>query len=69
VAQIASSMRSFSSFTSVSVAPPTFRLATPPVSFAKRSWNFSLSYWEVVVAMLFLISSMRSFRLLLDWKI
>jgi hypothetical protein len=49
------------------VAPPTFRLATPPVSLAKRSWNFSLSYWEVLEAMLFLISSMRSLSWLLDY--
>lgn len=44
VAQIASSILSFNSLTSVSVAPPTFKLATPPTNFASLSWNFSLSY-------------------------
>ena len=33
----ASSIRSFSSFNSVSVAAPTLTTATPPASFAKRS--------------------------------
>jgi len=33
---------------SASVAPPTLRIATPPVSFDIRSSNFSLSYSLVV---------------------
>jgi len=43
VACIASSTRSFFSFTSVSVAPPTRITATPPASLAKRSCSFSRS--------------------------
>ena len=57
VAQIASSILSFNSFTSVSVAPPTLRLATPPVNLANLSWYFSLSYCEVEMLIEFLISS------------
>ena len=57
VAQIASSILSFNSFTSVSVAPPTLRFATPPVNLANLSCNFSLSYWEVEMLIAFLISS------------
>ena len=30
-------------FTSTSVEPPTRITATPPASFARRSWSFSLS--------------------------
>ena len=40
-------MRSFFSFSSVSVAAPTFITATPPDNFAKRSCNFSRSNSEV----------------------
>src|SRR6188472_2521168 len=43
VAFSASSTRSFLSFTSVSVDPPTLITATPPASFASRSCSFSLS--------------------------
>src|ERR1700752_1690236 len=41
VALSASSTRSFLSFTSTSVAPPTRITATPPASLARRSWSFS----------------------------
>src|SRR5262245_34135589 len=43
VACIASSTRSLRSLTSTSVAPPTRITATPPASFASRSWSFSRS--------------------------
>ena len=43
VAFRASSMRSFFSFISVSVAAPTLMTATPPASLASRSCSFSLS--------------------------
>ena len=43
VACSASSTRAFFSFISVSVAAPTFTTATPPASFASRSWSFSRS--------------------------
>ncbi len=43
VACIASSTRAFFSFISVSVAAPTLMRATPPMSFARRSWSFSRS--------------------------
>src|SRR5215470_18119672 len=43
VAWVASSTRSFFSFTSTSVAPPTRITATPPASFARRSCSFSRS--------------------------
>jgi hypothetical protein len=43
VAFNASSTRSFFSFTSTSVAPPTLMTATPPASFASRSCSFSRS--------------------------
>ena len=43
VALRASSMRSFFSFISVSVAAPTLMTATPPAILARRSWSFSLS--------------------------
>ncbi len=48
VAFRASSTRSFFSFTSTSVEPPTRTTATPPASLARRSCSFSLSYSEVV---------------------
>ena len=44
VACRASSTRPLVCFISASVAPPTRMMATPPVSFASRSLNFSLSY-------------------------
>ena len=50
VAARASSMRSFFSFISVSVAAPTRITATPPASFASLSCNFSRSNSEVVVS-------------------
>ena len=43
VALSASSTRAFFSFISVSVAAPTLITATPPASFASRSWSFSRS--------------------------
>jgi hypothetical protein len=43
VAFSASSTRSFLSFTSSSLEPPTLITATPPASLAKRSCSFSLS--------------------------
>ena len=48
VAFKASSIRSFSSFISVSVAAPTRITATPPAIFASLSCSFSLSNSEVV---------------------
>lgn len=62
VAQIASFILSFNSFTSVSVAPPTFKFATPPVNLANLSWNLSLSYCEVEREIEFFISSILSFN-------
>ena len=50
VAARASSMRSFFSFISTSVAAPTLMTATPPASFARRSCSFSRSKSEVVVS-------------------
>ena len=49
VAWSASSTRCFFSFISVSVAAPTLTSATPPDSFARRSWSFSRSKSESVV--------------------
>src|SRR5690349_12539428 len=46
----ASSTRCFFSFISVSVAAPTLTTATPPDSFASRSWSFSRSKSESVVS-------------------
>ncbi len=43
VAFSASSTRAFFSLSSVSVAAPTLMTATPPASFARRSWSFSRS--------------------------
>ena len=59
VALRASSMRSFISFNSVSVAAPTLITATPPDNFAKRSCNFSRSNSEVVVSIWDLITATR----------
>ena len=44
VACRASSTRAFFCFMSASVLAPTEMIATPPVSLASRSWNFSRSY-------------------------
>src|SRR5579883_795725 len=43
VVDTASSMRCFFSLSSTSVAAPTLITATPPDSFARRSWSFSRS--------------------------
>ena len=48
VAFNASSIRSFLSFISTSVAAPTSITATPPDNLARRSCNFSRSNSEVV---------------------
>ena len=50
VAFRASSMRSFLSFISTSVAAPTLMTATPPASLARRSCSFSRSKSEVAEA-------------------
>jgi len=55
VALRASSIRSFFSFNSVSVAAPTSITATPPDSLARRSWSFSRSKSEVVSSISVLI--------------
>ena len=59
VALRASSMRSFISFNSVSVAAPTLMTATPPDNLAKRSWSFSRSNSDVVVSICDLITATR----------
>src|ERR687886_739334 len=51
----ASSTRCFFSFISVSVAAPTLTTATPPASFASRSWSFSRSKSESVFSISVLI--------------
>ena len=56
VADRASSIRSFFSFISTSVAAPTLMTATPPDSLPIRSCIFSLSKSEVEAAIWFLIS-------------
>ena len=60
VALRASSMRSFLSFISTSVAAPTLMTATPPASLASRSCSFSRSKSEVTVAIWLRIWAMRS---------
>ena len=50
MAHNASSILSFSSPTSTSDAPPTLITATPPVSLPNLSYNFSLSYSDVVIS-------------------
>lgn len=45
----ASSILSLISPTSTSEAPPTLMIPTPPFNLANLSYNFSLSYSEVVV--------------------
>ena len=59
VADSASSMRCFFSFSSTSVAAPTFTTATPPDSLARRSCSFSLSQSESVFSISHLIWAMR----------
>ena len=59
VALSASSIRSFISFNSVSVAAPTLITATPPDNFAKRSWSFSRSNSDVVVSIWDLMTATR----------
>mmetsp|Transcript_24340 Transcript_24340/g.32607 ORF Transcript_24340/g.32607 Transcript_24340/m.32607 type:complete len:331 (+) Transcript_24340:677-1669(+) len=53
-------MRSLSSPTSTSEAPPTLMTATPPVSLPMRSCSFSLSYSLVVFSMEPTMASTRS---------
>ena len=60
VAFRASSMRYFLSFISTSVAAPISMTATPPASFARRSWSFSLSKSDVVLLICCLIWATRS---------
>mmetsp|Transcript_16446 Transcript_16446/g.31937 ORF Transcript_16446/g.31937 Transcript_16446/m.31937 type:complete len:249 (+) Transcript_16446:690-1436(+) len=60
VAARASMVRSFFSPTSASLAPPTLITAIPPEILARRSWSFSFSYSEVVLAMEAWRSSTRS---------
>jgi hypothetical protein len=55
VADRASSMRCLTSLSSVSVAAPTLTTATPPESFARRSWSFSRSQSESVFSISALI--------------
>ncbi len=59
VAESASSMRCFFSFSSTSVAAPTLTTATPPDSFASRSCSFSRSQSESVFSISALIWAMR----------
>ena len=59
VADSASSMRCFFSLSSTSVAAPTLTIATPPESFASRSWSFSRSQSESVFSISALIWLMR----------
>ena len=60
VAFKASSIRSFLSFISTSVAAPISITATPPDNLARRSCNFSLSKSEEVSAICFLMISARA---------
>jgi hypothetical protein len=59
VAESASSMRCFFSFSSTSVAAPTLTTATPPESLARRSWSFSRSQSESVFSISALIWATR----------
>ena len=52
-------MRCFFSLSSTSVAAPTLMTATPPASFARRSWSFSRSQSESVFSISALIWLMR----------
>mmetsp|Transcript_16627 Transcript_16627/g.33746 ORF Transcript_16627/g.33746 Transcript_16627/m.33746 type:complete len:297 (-) Transcript_16627:781-1671(-) len=66
VAQSASFKRSFTSLTSTSLAPPTLMTATPPESFASRSFNLSFSYSDVVLSMASRMVSQRASMLVLS---
>lgn len=57
VAFNASLILSLISLTSISEAPPTLIMPTPPFNLARRSRNFSLSYSEVELLIYSLISS------------
>ena len=59
VALSASSIRSFISLSSVSVAAPTLTTATPPESLARRSCNFSRSKSDVVCSICDLMTAVR----------
>ena len=59
VAFKASSIRSFISLSSVSVAAPTLTTATPPDNLARRSCNFSRSKSDVVCSICDLITAVR----------
>src|SRR6267142_84203 len=59
-AESASSTRCFFSLSSTSVAAPTLMTATPPASFARRSWSFSLSKSLVVSSICALICLTRA---------
>ena len=54
-------MRCFFSLSSTSVAAPTLTTATPPASFARRSWSFSRSQSESVSSISRLIWAIRPF--------
>mmetsp|Transcript_6788 Transcript_6788/g.10896 ORF Transcript_6788/g.10896 Transcript_6788/m.10896 type:complete len:200 (-) Transcript_6788:988-1587(-) len=60
VAFRASLRRSFTSPTSTSLAPPTLITATPPLSFARRSFILSFSYSDVEASIASRIASHRS---------
>mmetsp|Transcript_19466 Transcript_19466/g.53472 ORF Transcript_19466/g.53472 Transcript_19466/m.53472 type:complete len:340 (+) Transcript_19466:663-1682(+) len=60
VALSASFKRSLVSLTSTSLAPPTLMTATPPLSFASRSFILSFSYSEVEASMASRMVSQRS---------
>mmetsp|Transcript_15945 Transcript_15945/g.43348 ORF Transcript_15945/g.43348 Transcript_15945/m.43348 type:complete len:213 (+) Transcript_15945:636-1274(+) len=60
VAFSASLSLSLTSFTSTSLAPPTLITATPPLSFASRSFILSFSYSDVEASMASRMASQRS---------
>mmetsp|Transcript_16168 Transcript_16168/g.41858 ORF Transcript_16168/g.41858 Transcript_16168/m.41858 type:complete len:268 (-) Transcript_16168:722-1525(-) len=60
VALMASSRRSFLSFSSVSVVAPTLISATPPTSFARRFWSCSFVYSLLVSSICLRIWAQRS---------
>jgi hypothetical protein len=62
VALRASSILSFAYPTSTSDPPPTLITPTPPVNLANLYSNFSESYFEVVLAICYLICSILSFK-------
>mmetsp|Transcript_15296 Transcript_15296/g.30067 ORF Transcript_15296/g.30067 Transcript_15296/m.30067 type:complete len:250 (+) Transcript_15296:374-1123(+) len=51
--------RSLTSFTSTSLAPPTLMTATPPLSFARRSFSLSFSYSDVTTSTVSRMASQR----------